>query len=69
MNNEEDNADGIAFANAADFQDKVYETHSTIFSLKMRQNLFFPQDFVYDVASISVLLLLKVLQEYTESAM
>lgn len=24
MNNEEDNADGIAFANAADFQDKVY---------------------------------------------
>jgi len=27
MNNEEDNADGIAFASAADFQDKVYETH------------------------------------------
>lgn len=41
MNNEEDNADGIAFANAADFQDKVYETHLTIFSLKMRQNSFF----------------------------
>jgi len=37
--------------------------------LKMRQKLFFPQDFVYDVASISVLLLLKVLQEYTESVM
>jgi len=27
MNNEEDNADGTAFASAADFQDKVYETH------------------------------------------
>jgi hypothetical protein len=40
MNNE-DNADGIAFTNAADFQDKVYGTHLTIFSLKIRQNSFF----------------------------
>ena len=60
MNNEEDNADGTAFASAADFQDKVYETHWTI--------LFFNQEAKKELPSIffARFFFIMVLQQYTE---
>jgi hypothetical protein len=59
MNNEEDNADGIAFASAADFQDKVYETYWTILFSFIRQWKRITINFLPDFFIV-------VLQQYTE---
>jgi hypothetical protein len=47
MNNEEDNADGIAFANAADFQDKVQKHIELSFVSFIRHYSKFFLEFFY----------------------